>query len=153
MSAPTQPSVLLVDDSEADRYLMSRLLRKMGHGGRLFEAENGQEAIEFLRDREEQIAKFGQEFPPLLVFLDINMPLLNGFEFLKEFDGLRVPLDYDSVVILIVTSSTRDADRNRSDAFDFVGGYVEKFPRTADDLRSALHDALGDRFEELGLPD
>jgi hypothetical protein len=62
-------------------------------------------------------------------------------------------LEYDSVVILMVTSSTRDADRNRADAFDLVGGYVEKFPRTADDLRSALHDALGDRFEELGLPD
>ena len=151
MSEMTQPSILLVDDSEADRYLMIRLLQKLGHEGRLFEAENGQEAIEFLRNREEQIAKYGQEFPPLLVFLDINMPLLNGFEFLKEFDGLRVPLDYDSVVILMVTSSSRDTDRSRADAFDFVGGYVEKFPRTADELRSALHDALGERFEELGL--
>lgn len=153
MSETTQPSVLLVDDSEADRYLMVRLLKKLGHRGRVFEAENGEEALALLREREAQVQKYGREFPPLLVLLDINMPLLNGFEFLKEFDALRNPLDYASVVILMVTSSTREVDRSRADAFDFVGGYLEKFPQTADDLRAALHDALGDRFEELGLPD
>ncbi|MEM7558366.1 MAG: hypothetical protein AAF394_04530 [Planctomycetota bacterium] len=56
---------------------------------RFFEESDGRAALEFLTDYEVNQAKYGNVYPPIIVFLDINMPRMNGLEFLDEFSNLR----------------------------------------------------------------
>jgi CheY-like chemotaxis protein len=60
----------------------------------------------FLKNAEANKARLGDGFPPVVVFIDINMPRMNGFEFLDEFKKRRDENEgYDTVVFLMVTSS------------------------------------------------
>lgn len=134
-------SVLIVDDNEADRYLLSRLIRRAKISDQIFEANDGLEGLDFFRNHQANAEKYGDDFPPLLVFLDINMPRVNGFEFLEAFAGLREEHGYDAVVLVMFTSSQLDEERDRASQFEFVKGFITKMPLDAAQLRSQLDEA------------
>ena len=73
--------------------------------------------------------------------VDINMPRVNGFEFLEQFEVLRHELDYQSVVLIMVSSSQREQDRERAESYDFVKGFLSKMPLSDGVLRQALEGA------------
>ena len=130
-------SFLIIDDDESDRYLLKRLLESGKLETTIFEADDGVAAIDLLQNYEENRAMHGELFPPLIVFLDINMPRMNGFEFLQQFRDLRDQRDaYRSIVFLMVTSSDNERDKEIVSEFDFVKGYIEKFPDTGAELVS-----------------
>ena len=135
-------SVLIVDDNPDDRYLLRRLLRRAKLAEHVFEAENGQEALAFFTDRAAQERRFGEHFPPMVVFLDINMPLIGGFEFLERFKELRAAQGYTSTVIMMFSSSERPEEHERASAYSFVKGFITKLPNGADDLRAQVAQAL-----------
>ena len=137
----TLNSVLIVDDCESDRYLLSRLIRRTKITDTVLEATDGAEGLELFRDRTAQQEAHGDKFPPSLVFLDINMPRVNGFEFLEQFEVLRHELDYQSVVLIMVSSSQREQDRERAESYDFVKGFLSKMPLSDGVLRQALEGA------------
>ena len=139
----SQLSVLIVDDNEADRYLLRRLLRKSKLTANIFEVSNGEEALQFFSDREARERENPDSFPPVLVFLDINMPLLNGFEFLEAFAPLRDRLDYQSIVFMMFSSSEQPEDRDKALSYGFVKGFIPKMPPTPDALRETLTEVLG----------
>lgn len=132
------PSVMIVDDDESDRYLLRRLLMKAEVSDTVFEAADGQEALDFLSAREEGERLHPGTFPPLLVFVDVNMPRLNGFDFLERFAEVRLELGYESVVLMVFSSSNREQDRLRSLGYAFVKGLIVKMPRSADELKRSL---------------
>lgn len=132
-----QYSIMIIDDSEIDRYTLKRLLKSGGVNVPLEEATDGEEALQFFKDAEANRAKLGEGFPPVVVFLDINMPRMDGFEFLESFKTLREESEgYDTVVFLMVTSSDNIKDKERANQYDFVKGYINKMPDTADELLS-----------------
>ena len=135
-------SVFVVDDSESDRYMLTRKLSKIGASENIFEAEDGAEALEFLSAIELNSAKFGKNFPPMITFLDVNMPKIGGFEFLKKFERLRANHEIFAKSVVVMTSSSGNIeDENRALKYDFVAAYWEKGNYTLDQLRAALETA------------
>jgi CheY-like chemotaxis protein len=126
MSELPIPSVLVVDDSDDDRFIMKMVFKRNKIAEHLFEARNGQEALDFLlkeKDRVEPISGF----PPVLILLDINMPRMNGFEFLEAFKELSAEhAVFSKVVVSMCSSSIREDDKNRSAQYDCVKGFITK---------------------------
>jgi CheY-like chemotaxis protein len=135
-------SILIIDDSEDDRYLLKRQLKELDVIKRVFEVGDGQAGLEFLSKFEENKKLYLDEFPPDIIFLDINMPRLGGFAFLKEFQKLREGNKFKSLVLLMFTSSEAEADQKKALSYDFVRGYVVKMPKSAQELYEILKKAL-----------
>ena len=132
-------SVLIVDDSESDRYLLKRIIKDAELSDQIFEADDGKTAIEFLKNHQKKREEFPDKFPPPVIFLDINMPLVDGFEFLDQFSNLRnVVYKFESVVFLMVTSSDREEDKKRAMRFNFVKDYIVKSNISSDVLREKV---------------
>lgn len=111
---------VLVDDSEADNVFHEIMIRRAGFSGEVLIFTSGHEALEFFRT--------GDLSKPTCIFLDINMPLMSGFEMAEE----AAPLigDKPSLVLVMLTSSGSPADWNRARSMKVIQGYVTK-PLTA----------------------
>ena len=140
-------SILIVDDSETDRYLLKRVIQKTELVANIFESDNGQEALDLLNDYDSNKSKYGESFPPLLVFLDINMPLVDGFEFLEQFSKLRTTQkDYESMVIILLSSSEHADDKRKAFAYDYVHDYIIKGSISTKELRERISAIVDERF-------
>lgn len=136
--------VMIVDDDEVDRYLLIRTLKKLGLNLTIFEAENGVKALEFLVNYEANSNKYETRFPPILIFLDINMPLMNGFEFLEAFAQLKNSDNrYSSSIFTMFTSSEKEEDKTRASKYDFVKGFLVKGEVNEERLRSVFSTHFG----------
>ena len=101
--------VLLVDDDFDDNYIHSQVIKRSGLVEEVAIAEDGQEALELLVYR----AAEGKSIPEL-IFLDINMPGMGGWEFLDEYEQLEPALKALVVVVMLTTSlNPNDRDRAR----------------------------------------
>ncbi|MEQ8532184.1 MAG: response regulator, partial [Imperialibacter sp.] len=88
-------------------------------------------AIEFLRNIE-KLGAAGHSILPQIIFLDIDMPLMDGFQFLDEFEKFRVETK-DICNIVMLTSSINPQDVNKSKKYNYVKKYINK-PLTQDTL-------------------
>lgn len=117
---------MFVDDSDADRFLFDYLVRSVSDDVTLTPAGDGEEALILIRD----LISRGEA--PHVVFLDINMPRMNGYEFLGEYHKMLAaenmehfePKDLPAFIIL--TTSYREQDYKQTMAYDFVVDYIEK---------------------------
>lgn len=134
------PSVLLVDDNLDDNYIHTRRIQDMRlveTGDDIFVKTNGLDAIRFLENYDANRRELGEKFPPRLVLLDINMPVMDGFEFLSRFSDLARTGRYDCVNVAILTSSDHRGDKERASRFGCVKAYLIK-PPDIDELRALL---------------
>lgn len=122
----TVHSVLIVDDNPHDVRLTQKMLEKSGRYGTIYTATDGTEAIRLFREYEAARSKYEQAFPPLLILLDINMPLMDGFEFLTAYGQLDPELRKPTSVVVMLTSSSHATDRERALEYSAVKGYVVK---------------------------
>ncbi|MFK7915895.1 MAG: response regulator [Pseudomonadales bacterium] len=136
-------SLLIIDDNEVDRYLLKRQLDKTSLEVTTFEEADGLSALNFLRDYRNNRALYPEDFPPLIFFLDINMPLLNGWEFLAEFSQLRLEHAIESSVVVMFTTSERAEDREKAREYDFVADYLIKGEYSSQDLERVLLELAG----------
>jgi CheY-like chemotaxis protein len=130
-------SALIVDDSEIDRYILKRHLKEVGIVD-VFESDDGSSALEFLGNYEENCQIHDKKFPPVIIFLDINMPIIGGFEFLDKFAELRNKLALEPCVIMMYSSSERPEDKEKSAKYDFVTGYVTKGEMDIKELKNKI---------------
>jgi CheY-like chemotaxis protein len=105
--------VLLVDDNDSDNFLHRRVLEKAGITERIEIVENGQEAINFLASLVKPGVAENPAPLPDIIFLDINMPVMDGWEFLDEYEKLETG-DKSGVVIIILTTSSNPADKAKA---------------------------------------
>ncbi len=105
---PKLPYVLLVDDDSTTNFLNHKLLLRLGVTDQVRVALNGQEALDVLRA---QCARqpAGQ---PVLIFLDLNMPVMNGIQFLEAYQQLP-PTQQCALVVVMLTTSVNPQDVQR----------------------------------------
>ncbi|WP_310396744.1 response regulator [Hymenobacter sp.] len=128
---------LLVDDDPTTNYLNRRLLEKMGVTNQVLVALNGQEALQMLTT---ECHEASTPSCPALIFLDVNMPLMDGFEFLTAYQQL--PLDRQrAIVIVMLTTSVHPRDLQRLEALP-VAGFLRK-PLTAEKVTQILQANFG----------
>ncbi len=108
-------SIFLVDDDPINNLINKRLLGKTGASASIKEFLEGENALQL-------ISQLSSEHR-LLVFLDINMPVMNGWEFLNQYQEL-FPNRKDK--ILILSSSIDFQDRQRAKEYEVVTGFLEK---------------------------
>lgn len=110
-------SILLIDDDSTCNFLATKLLQKIGYQGAIHTALNGQEGIQLLKRK-----SLAHEALPTVILVDLNMPVLNGFEFLMEFNKFPFP-NKENMKLIVVSSSIEDRDVKKSrelGAADFV---------------------------------
>lgn len=107
--------ILLVDDDKVLNFLNRKILKDNKVHCEVAEALNGQQALDYL-DKSDEC--------PDVILLDINMPQLDGFQFLTEFAKLSNPCTRTKIFML--TSSLRDEDKNAALANRLVTGYFDK---------------------------
>jgi len=106
--------ILIVEDDVADTYIAKKALKKHFPEVELHFATNGSEAIEILKE---------QNFGFHVVLLDINMPLMNGHEFLHEFKAIH---NNEVPVVVMLTSSNQEQDKQKANAYEAVKGFLVK---------------------------
>ena len=125
-------NILLVEDDEVDVMNVQRAFTRNQITGSIHHAENGVEALEMLRSGS-NLSKPELLRERLLILLDLNMPRMNGIEFLRE---LRQDPTLQSMAVIVLTTS--DEERDRVEAYRFnVAGYILK-PVTFDKFVSVI---------------
>jgi CheY-like chemotaxis protein len=113
--------ILLVEDDDVDVENVERAFEENGISNPLHVARNGLEALRLLRSNGAG-EPCGQGPRPGLILLDINMPIMNGFEFLAEIK--RDPA-LRSIPVVVLTTSQEESDRHLSFQHS-VAGYIIK---------------------------
>ena len=123
-------NVLLVDDDGVFNFISTKTLERMGITDDIHTALNGEQALDlfsgYYRDTNSV---------PDVILLDLNMPVLDGFGFLKAFKQLDLPAK-DRIKIIVVSSSLHPDDIRQAEALG-ANGYLSK-PLTAQGLTEAL---------------
>ena len=110
----TCKAILLVEDDQVDVMTVRRALKELHVTNRLEHMENGEDALAFLRDTTKD--------RPCLILLDLNMPIMNGIEFLQE-----VKSDAELKCMPVVVLTTSDEQKDKLESFKLgIAGYMRK---------------------------
>lgn len=126
-------SILLVDDDEIYLYLTERLIDGISENLAVKSFTDGEKALEYIGGCIKEKVEM-----PGVILLDVNMPFMDGWGFLKEFKALKGKIT-DKVHIYLVTSSERERDKERAKEFEELTGYVVK-PVSEDKLVEILNE-------------
>jgi CheY-like chemotaxis protein len=126
--------ILLVDDNYEDNFFHQIIINKMDITNSVQIAQDGLEALEFLK-------KEGQVIPEL-IFLDINMPKMNGWEFLEEYHKLD-PKYKARITIMMLTTSANPDDVDKAKQIEDVTGFKTK-PLTEEMLNGIIDEYFSD---------
>jgi CheY-like chemotaxis protein len=111
---PINKPILLIEDDQVDAMVVRRALKELHVTNRLEHVENGEEALAYLRDSAME--------RPCLILLDLNMPVMNGIEFLQE-----IKADPELKRMSVVVLTTSDEQKDKVESFELgVAGYMRK---------------------------
>ena len=115
-----KPNILIVDDDLVYRFAATKTIAATGLAEKIVECSDGLDAINFLKENMQQPPNL-----PDIIFLDINMPTMDGWEFLKAFESVVSEFP-KTIHIYMVTSSIDKNDIERSKEFSTVSDYLVK---------------------------
>jgi CheY-like chemotaxis protein len=119
---------MLIDDDDDDNFFHQIVINEMNVTEHIEIALNGEEALLFLK-KENRIH-------PDIIFLDINMPKMNGWEFMDSYKELR-PDQKAKVVVMMLTTSENPEDKKRAELYSEITGFNSK-PLTKEMLATIL---------------
>lgn len=118
-------SILLIEDDALDVISVKRTLAKLAIPHELFIAGNGKEAVDFLDTK-------GIDELPDVILLDLNMPKMNGIEFLQN---IRPQVRYKDLKVFVMTTSNETSDRSRTHDLG-ISGYIIKPMSYTDNIKN-----------------
>ena len=142
-------AILLVEDNEDDVFLMKHALTAAGVSNPIFVVDSGQQAVDYLSGA--GLYQDRSQYPmPVIVFLDLKLPLMSGHEVLAWIRGQR---QLESLLVVVLTSSNEPSDVRRSYSLG-ANSYLMK-PLTARqlaDLAKAFNWSWMERTQPVGAP-
>jgi CheY-like chemotaxis protein len=132
--------ILLIDDDEPTNFLNKMTLEQAGCARHIQVAQGGQEALDYLASCQPNGSTFDTHPRPDLIFLDINMPAMDGWEFLQRYQQLPSEQKADIVLIMLTTSLNPD-DEIKTHSIPEIAGFENKPLK-----RSQLEDILKKYF-------
>jgi len=124
--------ILLVDDSEAFNYIHQMAIEDLACADSIAVAGNGEEALEYLLS-----CDAAENVMPELILLDINMPAMDGWEFLKAYEQLDNSIK-QLITIVMVSTSMNPSDKEKAECIPEVSSFLNK-PLEVNDISSILH--------------
>jgi CheY-like chemotaxis protein len=135
--------VLLIDDDDAVNFVNNIVIKKANVAEHIEITYNGREALEFLTNKGKYL-KEGKHPQPDLIFLDINMPLMDGWEFLEEYHKLD-ECQKSKIIIVMLTTSMNPDDETKADKIPEISGFKHK-PLTPEKLNEIMKKYFADHF-------
>jgi CheY-like chemotaxis protein len=123
MSGRKYRTVMLIDDNEIDNLINQKMIEAAAITENIYTHTGAKSAIEFLRNMER--LDVSDKVLPDIIFLDIDMPLMDGFQFLEEFEKLGNTAKKKCKIVML-TSSINPQDFNRSKKYENVKLYLNK---------------------------
>lgn len=130
--------VVLIDDNKIDNMIHTALLQKKHFAQKVYSFVNSVEALAEIKKLTEKVDS-GIEFPDY-IFLDIGMPVMDGFSFLDEYEKLDKEL-LQECKLIILTSSINPEGKKESLKRESVAGYITK-PLTEEALSALFNNRL-----------
>ena|ERR1700682_4361398 len=136
--------VLLIDDDEPTNFLSRMQMERTRCAEHIQIASSGEEALNYLTNSE-HFAGSDSDFPcPDLIFLDINMPAMNGWEFLEKYDQLEKEHKGNIIMVMLTTSLNPD-DKSKACRMPHISGFESK-PLTSRKLDAILRKYFPENF-------
>ena len=110
--------LLVIDDDDINIFIIKKIVEKTGYDAQMVAKTNGQLAIDYLIELKESGSAF-----PQLILIDINMPVLNGWEFLESYEKLGLEEDID---MYMLSSSVYENDIEKAKTYKTVKGFISK---------------------------
>jgi len=138
-------NILLIDDDEDDIFFHTRAINKCGEQFNIDVCCSGDDALDYFQNKGAYSDRKGQPPEPDVVFLDVNMPRVNGWEFLDCYSRImNKSRDCQNPLFIMLTTSANATDQQRAQESELVFEYMEKPLRTQDMQR------IVDQYTEFG---
>jgi len=118
-------SVLLIDDDMATNFISKMIIKKAGITNHIETVLNGKQALEYLTNTGKYEKSDGIFPQPMLILLDINMPVMDGWEFAEAFEKLDEN-QKGNIIIVMLTSSLNPDDKERALNLSAISGFQNK---------------------------
>jgi CheY-like chemotaxis protein len=112
--------IMLIDDNQDDNFYHSRVIKKSHAAELVIAKQTGRDALDYLMSKENSGGTH-----PELIFLDINMPGMNGWEFLAEYTKLEKKFQSEAIVVMLTTSANPD-DKIKAKASHIASDFKTK---------------------------
>jgi len=123
--------IMLIDDNDTTNFIHARIIKRADVTEQVIAFNEGEKALSYLVGIQNE-----NYDAPDLIFLDINMPKMNGWEFLAEYEKLDAKLQ-NSIVIMLLTTSLNNDDDLKAKKSKLLNGFLNK-PLTKDGLKQLI---------------
>jgi len=127
----TKINLLVIDDDDINIFIIKKIVEKTGYAINMVSKSNGQQAIDYLNS----VISANQPLPDLIL-IDINMPVMNGWEFVEAYQTLGIEQRVD---LYILSSSVYENDIEKTKSYSTVKGFISK-PLSIERLKELIKE-------------